>query len=161
MVLLILATFTHVSAVCWVQLVQTGYIWFIFFSSSLWISLSHGVGRGKKWQTQPCKCFKVPSCIMFINTPWNKASHIAETWLEIWSLLSTCGSVGKESVCSAWAQKTQVWSLGSGRSPGGGNGNPLQYSCRENPHRQRSLAGYSPKCCRVRHDWATKQELHL
>ena len=22
---------------------------------------------------------------------------------------------------------------GSGRSPGGGNGNPLQYSCRENP----------------------------
>ena len=31
-----------------------------------------------------------------------------------------------------------------GRSPGGGNGNPLQYSCLENPHRQRSLAGYSP-----------------
>jgi len=23
--------------------------------------------------------------------------------------------------------------LGSGRSPGGGNGNPLQYSCLENP----------------------------
>ena len=23
--------------------------------------------------------------------------------------------------------------LGLGRSPGGGNGNPLQYSCRENP----------------------------
>ena len=31
-----------------------------------------------------------------------------------------------------------------GRSPGGGHGNPLQYSCLENPHRQRSLAGYSP-----------------
>ena len=30
-----------------------------------------------------------------------------------------------------------------GRSPGGGHGNPLQYSCLENPHRQRSLAGYS------------------
>ena len=28
--------------------------------------------------------------------------------------------------------------------PGGGNGNPLQYSCLENPHGQRSLAGYSP-----------------
>ena len=25
-----------------------------------------------------------------------------------------------------------------------GNGNPLHYSCLENPHRQRSLAGYSP-----------------
>ena len=31
-----------------------------------------------------------------------------------------------------------------GRSPGDGNGNPLQYSCLENPHGQRSLAGYSP-----------------
>ena len=32
---------------------------------------------------------------------------------------------------------------GLGRSPGGGNGNPLQYSCLENPHGQ-SLAGSSP-----------------
>ena len=31
-----------------------------------------------------------------------------------------------------------------GRSPGGGNGNPFQYSCLEKPHGQRSLAGYSP-----------------
>ena len=31
-----------------------------------------------------------------------------------------------------------------GRSPGGGRGNPLQYSCLENPHGQRSLVGYSP-----------------
>ena len=34
--------------------------------------------------------------------------------------------------------------LGSGRSPGGGHDNPLQYSCLENPHGQRSLEGYSP-----------------
>ena len=33
---------------------------------------------------------------------------------------------------------------GMGRSPGGGNGNPLQYSCLENPHGQRSLEGCSP-----------------
>ena len=30
---------------------------------------------------------------------------------------------------------------GVGRSPGEGNGNPLQYSCLENPDGQRSLAG--------------------
>ena len=30
---------------------------------------------------------------------------------------------------------------GWGRSPGGGHGNPLQYSC----HGQRSLVGYSPQ----------------
>ena len=34
---------------------------------------------------------------------------------------------------------------GSGRSPGAGHGNPLQYSCLENPmDRGRSLAGCSP-----------------
>ena len=47
------------------------------------------------------------------------------------------GSNGKESACNAG-------DLGSvpelGRSPGGGHGNPLQYSCLENPHGQRSLA---------------------
>ena len=33
---------------------------------------------------------------------------------------------------------------GLGRSPEGGHGNPLQYSCLENPHGQRSLVSYSP-----------------
>ena len=33
---------------------------------------------------------------------------------------------------------------GVGRSPGGGHGNPLLYSCLENPHRQWSLVGYDP-----------------
>ena len=32
---------------------------------------------------------------------------------------------------------------GLGRSPGGGHGNPLQYSCLENPRGQRSLVGDS------------------
>ena len=37
---------------------------------------------------------------------------------------------------------------GLGRSPGGGHGNPLQYSCLENPHGQRSLVGCSPWGCK-------------
>ena len=40
-------------------------------------------------------------------------------------------------------RKTWVLSLGGGRSLGGGDGNPLQYSCLENPYGQRSLVGYS------------------
>ena len=36
---------------------------------------------------------------------------------------------------------------GLGRSPGKGQGNPLQYSCLENTHGQRSLADYSPWGC--------------
>ena len=40
----------------------------------------------------------------------------------------------------------EIWGLipRSGRYPGGGHGSPLQYSCLENPHGQRSLVGYSP-----------------
>ena len=33
---------------------------------------------------------------------------------------------------------------GLGRSPEGGHGNLLWYSCLENPHGQRSLVGYRP-----------------
>ena len=36
--------------------------------------------------------------------------------------------------------------------PRGGHGNPLQYSCLENPHGQKSLLGYSP----WGHAWAAK-----
>ena len=39
-------------------------------------------------------------------------------------------SVGKESICNA---EDPCLIPGSGRSPGEGNGNPLQYSCLENP----------------------------
>ena len=51
------------------------------------------------------------------------------------------GSIGKESSCKV-GDLSSVLRLG--RSPGGGHGNPLQYSCLENPHGQRSLVGYSP-----------------
>ena len=47
---------------------------------------------------------------------------------------------------------------GSGRFPGGGNGNPLQYSCLENLHGQRILAGLQfMESQGVRCDGATKQ----
>ena len=45
-------------------------------------------------------------------------------------------------------QETWVQSLGQEYSSGGGNGNPLQCSCLENPYGQRSLAGYSPWGCK-------------
>jgi len=50
-------------------------------------------------------------------------------------------SDSKESVCNLGDLSSIP---GLGRSPGGGHGNPLQYSCLENPHGQRSLVDYSP-----------------
>ena len=50
------------------------------------------------------------------------------------------GSEGKESTCTAGDLGSVP---GLGRSPGEGHGNPLKYSCLENPHGERSLAGCS------------------
>ena len=56
-------------------------------------------------------------------------------------LASLVAQMVKESACKAGDLASIP---GLGRSPGGGHSNPLQYSCLENPHGQRSLAGYSP-----------------
>ena len=60
------------------------------------------------------------------------------------------GSDSEESSCNAG----DLGSIpGSGRSPGGGHGNPLQYSCVENPHGQRSPGGATVMGSqRVRHE---------
>ena len=56
------------------------------------------------------------------------------------------GSAGKESACNTGDKGDVGLVPESGRSPRRGHGNPLQYSCLENPpHRQESLVGYSPR----------------
>ena len=55
-----------------------------------------------------------------------KASSNSEKELPQW--LS-----GKESACNAGNADDTGSIPGSGRTPGGGNGNPVQYSCLENP----------------------------
>ena len=55
------------------------------------------------------------------------------------------GSTGKESACSA-GDLGLIPELE--RSPGEGNGNPLQYSCLENPSDRETWVGYSPWGCK-------------
>ena len=62
----------------------------------------------------------------------------------------------KESVCNA---EDLALIPGSGRSPEEGNGNPLQYSCLENPmDRRASRATVHGGHKRVGHDLVTKQQ---
>ena len=80
-----------------------------------------------------------------LDTPrWRcvKNKSISTFWGKKWMRVGFPGSsAGKESACNAG----DLGSIpGLGRSPGEGNGYPLQYSWLENPHGQRSLAGYSP-----------------
>ena len=51
------------------------------------------------------------------------------------------GSTGNESACN---MRDLGLIPGLGRFPWRRACNPLQYSCLENPHGQRSLAGYNP-----------------
>ena len=63
-----------------------------------------------------------------------------------------CSSVGKESACNVG----DLGSLpGSGRSPGEGNGNPLQYSCLENPMNRGAWRATVHGVARIGHDLAT------
>ena len=50
--------------------------------------------------------------------------------------------MNKESPCNTGGLGVIPW---LGRSPRGGQGNPLQYSCLDNPHGHRNLVGCSPR----------------
>ena len=62
-------------------------------------------------------------------------------------------SVSKESACNA---RYLGLIPGSGRSPGEGNGNPLQYSCLENPMDGGAWRATVHVVTRVRHGLVTK-----
>ena len=72
--------------------------------------------------------------------PWKKDRLPTPVFLDFLG-----GSDGKEFTFNAG---DLGWILELGRSPGGGHGNPVQYSCLENPHGQRCLVGYSPWGCK-------------
>ena len=56
----------------------------------------------------------------------------------IFNICKQHGSAGKESIYNVGDTGDADLISGSGRSPGDGNGNPLQYSCLENPMDRRA-----------------------
>ena len=109
----------------------------------IWWSARFGIHSSKACASLVVQLVKNPSAIQETlvqlrgqKIPWRRDRLPTSVFLDF-----PGGSVGKESTCSAG----DLGSIpGLGRSPGGGHGHPLQYSCLENPHGQRSLAGYSP-----------------
>ena len=69
------------------------------------------------------------------------------------SIYFCIGSDSKASACNAGDLGLIP---GSGRSPGEGNGNPLQHSCLENPMDRGAWQAAVCGIARVRHDFATK-----
>ena len=64
------------------------------------------------------------------------------------------GSAGKESACNAGDSGDVDLIPGLRQSPGEGYGNPLQYSCLENPWRDEPGGLQSVRSPRVRRDWS-------
>ena len=120
--------------------------------SSLSWSVLWPQGLGKRLDTSR----STPACCMSALGHWGKS----------WAGLLTDSSLGCRSCLSCFTGKPaeaqvvlvvknlpasagdlrDVSSVpGLGRSPGRGHGNPLQYSCLENPMDSRALAGHSPQ----------------
>ena len=72
-------------------------------------------------------------------------SHLIKMVLALLTMGFTGGSVGKESACNV---RNLGLITGLGTPPGGGHGNPLQYSCLENSNGERSLVGCGPWGCK-------------
>ena len=78
---------------------------------------------------------ETPVRVLGQQDPWRRDRLPTPVFLDL-----PGGSDGKESTCNAG----DLGSIpGLGRCPGEGHDNPLQYSCLENLHGQKSLAGYS------------------
>ena len=74
-----------------------------------------------------------------------------------WEGIAGCPRESRVSLVAPMVNPTcNVGDLGSvpglERSPGGGHGNPVQYSSLESPHGQGSLEGYGPWGLRVQRD---------
>ena len=105
------------------------------------IFVNHGISAGKE---STCKAGDPDSIPGFGRSPGEGIIYPLQ------KLGFPGGSDGKESTCS----EEDLGSIpGLERSPGGGHGNPLHYSCLENPQGQRSLAGLqSMGLQRVKHE---------
>ena len=87
------------------------------------------------------------SCVSYVSCTGRQILyHWATRKAHVYIILRTHmgfpgGPDGTESSCNVGGLGLIP---GLGRSTGEGHGNPLQYSCLENPHGQRSLVAYSP-----------------
>ena len=120
--------------------------------TEVWISVLV-VGRKPLW-TQ-----SLPPCSSHCSLH-HKTSNSTGVFLVLWVSLISPSAFGHGETLILRALTTQ-WDfpgcsvVKSGRPPGEGNGNPLQYSLPRKFHGQRNLAGYSPwGWQRVSHDWA-------
>ena len=110
----------------------------------------HKTGKGMMGSGGTLASSVVPQVQVCIKGRTDFGEQFAVT--VIWGGGSPGGSDSKESACNAGGMGLTP---GSGRSPGEGNGYPLQYSCLENPMDRGTWGTQSMESQRVRQDWRT------
>ena len=103
----------------------------------------------------------------FLNPAWTSgSSQFTYCWslaCRIWALLESPWGIWNLGFPGGLAGNKSAYNVGDlglipglGRSPGEGNGNPLQYSCPENPMDRGAWQSTVDGGTRVRHNLATK-----
>ena len=102
-----------------------------------------GLAKGANhYVSSTCLCLVETQVLVIFGLPW---------WLS-----------SKESTCNVETSGDKSSIPGLGRSPGGGHGNLLQYSCLENPMDRGAWRATVHGVTRVRHDLVTKPPpMHL
>ena len=90
---------------------------------------------------------------------WTELHVIQRTSQWTSTLCPVVTLVVKNAPVNAGAVRDAGLIPGSGRSPGGGHGNPIQYSCLENPMDEDSCRLQSMALQRVRHDWSNSARI--
>ena len=138
-----------------------------------WWATVHGVTRSRTWLSDFTLFFhfhalekemathsivlawRIPGIGEPGGLPSMGSHRVGHDWSDL--AAAAAGSASVEEPSCQCRDTRHVGSIpGLGRSPGEGNGNLHQYSCLENPHRQRSLVGVHGVAESVGHDWATK-----
>ena len=127
-------------------------------SGSSWINKKRqsGVGAQREKALHYKGCWGQNEVAFFFSfellTTWSRLIEQFLVWGSPLSDCFPCSSVSKESACNVG----DLGSIpGSGRSPGKGNGNPLQYSCLENLMDTRAWKVTVYGVARVGCNWAT------
>ena len=102
------------------------------------VKLGHGVHRGRKMRQLELVSPSLPS-------PWSLCTNSTMFFIRFRFHTSQVALVVKNLPANSGDTRDAGSIPGSGRSPGGGHGNPLQYSCLESPMDRWSLAGYGGK----------------
>ena len=88
-----------------------------------------------------------PNLIFFSSLVWNWVASLMAQWVK--NPPGSAGDTGDVSSIPGW-----------GRSPGGGHGNPLQYSCLENLWTEEPGGLWSSVSQKIEHDWGDSTHTH-